>query len=71
MEFAQDNVLKLNGFLTLEEIHRNSHSVLTRALREIDNAQVILKTVPADSISPATNAQLHKEFQVAQVLQVS
>lgn len=70
MATLQHDVVKFVGYNILEEVYRTTHSIVFRALREKDNERVVLKTVPAALVSPATQARLQREYDVVKHLQV-
>lgn len=68
---TRSEVFGFAGFRLGEEVHRTAHSLVFRALREDEKSWVVLKTVPAVIMSPASRARLHKEYNITKDLQVS
>ncbi|GAQ90902.1 hypothetical protein KFL_007000010 [Klebsormidium nitens] len=66
---TRNEVSEFAGFRIGGEVHRTSHSVVFRALREDGNTWVVLKTVPAAVTSPAARARLHREYDITKDLQ--
>lgn len=61
-------MISIPGFIVKEMIHEGKHSLIFRALREINHEPVILKYLNKEYPTPAEIASLQREFEIIQQL---
>lgn len=62
--------MQLAGFKILEKIHENNHSDVYRAIREVDQLAVILKTLKADYPTLKELSEYQQEYRLLKTINI-